>query len=63
MSCQVCEQLVALALEHCQAVRAPVGSRVVGVEEAAVWHRLQTVADRELLQAVSVKAECREVAA
>ena len=63
MSCPACELVLVLALQHAQAVRGPVGDRKVGPEEAATWARLQATADRELLQAVSVKAECREVAA
>ena len=63
MSCPACELVLVLALQHAMAVRTPVGSRVVGVEEAAVWTRMQATADAELLLAVAASAECREVTA
>lgn len=63
VACVACNDRIKFALDIAQAVRGPVGNRIVGPHEAAAWEHIQVRADAELLEAVAASAACQQVAA
>lgn len=52
-ACPICIALLGEALRHALIVSSPVGDRLVGPREAAVWARLQAVSIIEVAESAA----------